>query len=206
MTDSLTISPRMFNSEKLQRCKLHECHGACCTFGVWIDLLEKERIGEFSEIVQSCMDPSTFDRGNWYLSEIEEDSFTLSGKVIHTRVVKRNRPFKRQTCIFLRSDHKCALQVASEKLGKHPWFLKPFYCVLHPLDLNDNGQVTLDQTKIILDEEKSCLRYSERLNTPIEIFEDELRYLWGDSTYQESERSAKQTRQLKSDKEKEKDI
>jgi len=203
MPETLTISPRMFIPEKLQRCKLHECHGACCAFGVWIDLLEKQKIDENAELVQFCMDPTKYDRGDWFLGEIEMDSFTLSGKVIHTRLVSRNRPFKRQTCIFLRSDHKCALQVASEKLGRHPWFLKPFYCVLHPIDLNDNGQVTLDHTKILLEEEKSCLRYSEQVNAPIEIFEDELRYLLGDSTYQDSLRLAQQNWQLKTDQEKE---
>lgn len=203
MPETLTISPRMFIPEKLQRCKLHECHGACCAFGVWIDLLEKQKIDENAELVQSCMDPTKYVRGDWFLGEIEMDSFTLSGKVIHTRIVNRNRPFKRQTCIFLRMDHKCALQVASEKSGRHPWFLKPFYCVLHPIDLNDNGQVTLDHTKILLEEEKSCLRYSEHLNAPIEIFEDELRYLLGDSTYQDSLRLAQQNWKSKSDQEKE---
>lgn len=203
MPESLTISPRMHIPETLQRCKLHECQGACCAFGVWIDLLEKERIIEFAEIVQSCMDPINYNLGDWFLGEIEMDSFTLSGKVIHTRLVSRNLPFKRDTCIFLRTDHKCALQVASERLGKHPWYLKPFYCVLHPLDLNDNGQVTLDHTKLILQEEKSCLRYSEKLNTPIEIFEDELRFLLGDSKYLDSLHFAKQNWQLKSNQEKE---
>lgn len=203
MPESLTISPRMFILENLQRCKLHECHGACCAFGVWIDLQEKEKIAEYAEIIQSCMDPTKYGLGDWFLSEIEMDSFTLSGNVIHTRLVSRNRPFKRLTCIFLRIDHKCALQVASEKLGKHPWFLKPFYCVLHPLDLNDNEQITLDHTRILLEEEKSCLRYSEQATAPIEIFEDELRFLLGDSTYVESLGLAKKSWQLKSDQEKE---
>jgi hypothetical protein len=203
MPEPLTISPRMFIPETLQRCKLHECHGKCCAFGVWIDLQEKDRINEFAEIVQSCMDPTKFDQGDWFLSEIEMDSFTLSGRVIHTRLVSRKQPFKRKTCIFLRSDHKCALQVASEKLGRHPWFLKPFYCVLHPLDLNDNGQITLDQTKILLEEERSCLRYSEKVNSPIEIFEEELRFLLGDSTYLGSLSLAKHTWQLKTEQKEE---
>jgi len=203
MPEPLTISPRMFIPETLQRCKLQECHGTCCAFGVWIDLQEKDRINEFAEIVQSCMDPTKFDQGDWFLSEIEMDSFTLSGRVIHTRLVSRKHPFKRNTCIFLRSDHKCALQVASEKLGRHPWFLKPFYCVLHPLDLNDNGQITLDHTKILLEEERSCLRYSEKLNSPIEIFEEELRFLLGDSTYLGSLSLAKHTWQLKTEQKEE---
>jgi hypothetical protein len=106
----------------------------------------------------------------------------------------------------LRTDHKCALQVASEKSGRHPWFLKPFYCVLHPLDLNDNSEITLDQTKILLEEEKSCLRYSEKLNAPIEIFEDELRYLLGDQSFQEGLLAARTSWKSKTDQEKEERI
>ena len=201
MQYQLTISPRMYLRETLQRCKLHECHGACCAYGVWVDLKEKKIIEEQKELIQSCMDISEYGPGDWFSGEIENDSFTISGNVIHTRLVTRTVPFQRKTCIFLRTDHKCALQVASEKLGKHHWFLKPFYCVLHPLDLNDNEQITLDQTKILLEEEKSCLRYTEILHAPIEIFEEELRYILGDQKFQEGLLTAKKSWQLETDQE-----
>lgn len=196
----------MFLRETLQRCKLQECHGACCAFGVWVDLQEKKNFEDHKELIQSCMDTSEYEPGDWFLDEIENDSYTISGRVIHTRLVNRTSPFQRKTCIFLRSDHKCALQVASEKLGEHHWFLKPFYCVLHPLDLNDNEQITLDDTKILLEEEKSCLRYSENLNAPIEIFEKELRYLLGDQKYQEGLLAAKTGWRSETDQEKEERI
>ncbi len=206
MQDQLSISPRMFLRDTLQRCKLPDCHGACCAYGVWVDLQEKEAIEEYGEIIQFYMDPTEFELRDWFLSDIEDDSYTNSGRVIHTRLVERNIPFKRTTCIFLRTDHKCALQVASEKSGRHPWFLKPFYCVLHPLDLNDNSEITLDQKKILLEEEKSCLRYSEKLNAPIEIFEDELRYLLGDQSFQEGLLAARTSWKSKTDQEKEERI
>jgi len=203
MPDQLSISPRMFLREPLQRCELQNCHGACCAYGVWVDLREKEIIYEYGESIQSCMDTSEYKQEDWFLGEIENDSYTISGKVIHTRLVDRTMPFERKTCIFLRTDHKCALQVASEKLGRHPWFLKPFYCVLHPLDLNENEQITLDQTKILLEEEKSCLRYSEKLHAPIEIFEEELRYLLGGQKFQEGLTAAKTIWKSKTEQEKE---
>ena len=206
MREQLSISPRMFLRESLQRCKLPDCHGACCAYGVWVDLQEKEVIDEFGEIILSCMDPTEYKLRDWFLSDIEDDSYTHRGRVMHTRLVDRIMPFKRTTCIFLRTDHKCALQVASEKLGRHPWFLKPFYCVLHPLDLNDNSQITLDQTNILLEEEKSCLRFSEKLNAPIEIFEDELRYLLGDQVFQKGLLAAKTGWRSETDQEKEERI
>lgn len=201
MQYQLSISPRMFLRETLQRCELHECRGACCAYGVWVDLQEKKVFEEHRELIQSCMDISEYEPGDWFFGEIENDSFTISGRVIHTRLVNRTNPFQRKTCIFLRTDHKCALQVASGKLGKHHWFLKPFYCVLHPLDLNDNEQITLDQTNILLEEEKSCLRYSEYLNAPIEIFEEELRFLLGDQKFQEGLIAAKKSWDSRTDHE-----
>ena len=191
MTETLNISNRLFKREPMVRCELDSCFGACCAYGVWIDLAEKEKIKENLLVVQSCMDaaPGCFD--DWFEAEIEEDSYTPTGKVVHSKVVSRSEPFKRTTCIFLRLDHKCALQVASEKLGNHHWYLKPFYCVLHPLDIDDSDQISLDETKKILSEEKSCLRVSGELNLPLFIFEEELRYLLGDQKFLNAVEEAK---------------
>jgi hypothetical protein len=183
MTLKKTISKRMFRKEKLIRCILNDCQGVCCTYGVWIDLKEKQRIFENLAVVQSCMDQNSVDFDEWFKEDIENDPYTESGVVVHSRVVERDLPFSRETCVFLRPDHKCALQVASQLLGKHPWFLKPFYCILHPMDINQDGEITLDETNIISEEPKSCLRVSCANLAPIEIFEEELRYLLGDSTY-----------------------
>lgn len=179
-----TISERMLLPEMMKRCELHACHGACCTFGVWIDLKEKQRIQENSGIVKSCLDLDSGDFDNWFNLKQEEDPFTETGWVVHSKIVHRNDPFARKTCIFLRNDHKCALQVASQLLEKHHWYLKPFYCILHPMDLNPEGEITLDKPQTLLGEEKSCLRYDSEKQTPIEIFEEELRYLLGDDIFE----------------------
>jgi len=180
-----TIAKRMFHKEKLKRCILHKCHGVCCTYGVWIDLEEKQRILENFKVVQSCMDQKFLDFDDWFVGQVENDPYTESGVVIHSKLIERDIPFSRKTCVFLRPDHKCALQVASKIIGKHPWYLKPFYCILHPMDINQDGEITLDETKIIKEEPKSCLRVSDIYSAPIEIFEEELRYLLGDSRYLE---------------------
>ena len=80
-------------------------------------------------------------------------------------------------CIFLRQDAKCVLQVASEALGQHPWQLKPFYCILHPLDLDEEGRITLDKTEELMGEEASCLRPARGKMELKVIFEEELEYL-----------------------------
>ena len=114
----------------------------------------------------------------------EADAFTPSGEVVHTRVLSSPDHYGVTACVFLRRDHKCALQVAGERAGFHPWRFKPFYCVLHPLDLDDDGRITLDETVALLEEPASCLRASEQAVSLLEIFAQELRYLMGDEEYQ----------------------
>jgi hypothetical protein len=99
-------------------------------------------------------------------------------------VVEHHRHYGGTACVFLRSDHKCALQVASQASGHHPWHWKPFYCILHPLDLDEEGRITLDETDLMLDEPGSCLRPATE-NIPLLVtFEEELRYFLGDEEYE----------------------
>jgi len=86
-------------------------------------------------------------------------------------------------CIFLRNDHMFALQVAAAANNLHPWRFKPFYCILHPLDLDEQGRITLDETELMLSEPGSCLRASVRPIPLLETFEPELRYLLGEKAF-----------------------
>jgi hypothetical protein len=87
-------------------------------------------------------------------------------------------------CAFLREDHKCALQAAAQAAGLDPWGWKPFYCILHPLYLDDEGRISLDETDSLLDEPGSCLRPASQPIPLVVTFEEELRYLLGDEVYQ----------------------
>jgi hypothetical protein len=82
-------------------------------------------------------------------------------------------------CIFMREDYECALQTAGVKAGFHPWRFKPFYCILHPLDLDEHGRITLDETHLLLAEPASCLRPAEKPIPLKETFSEELNYLLG---------------------------
>ena len=73
-------------------------------------------------------------------------------------------------------DFKCALQVAGEAAGLHLWRLKSFYCVLHPLDPDEEGPTTLDTAEELLAEEGSCLRRAAWEIILLEMCEPELRY------------------------------
>lgn len=59
----------------------------------------------------------------------------------------------------------------------HPWRFKPFYCVLHPLDLDDNARITLDKMDEMINEEGSCVRPASHPVPLVDTFEPELKYL-----------------------------
>src|SRR5659263_460297 len=61
----------------------------------------------------------------------------------------------------------------------HPWRFKPFYCILHPLDLDEQGRITVDSTEDLLEEQGSCLVPSDQPVPLIETFANELQYLLG---------------------------
>jgi N-acetylglutamate synthase-like GNAT family acetyltransferase len=178
------VNPRMLESAPMQRCKLGECHGACCIFGVWVDEREKEDILRNSALIAPHMPPELRDPAQWFAGFADDDEHAPSGRVVHTAVETQPDHYGGTACIFWRSDAKCALQVAGVENGLHPWRFKPFYCILHPLDLDDRGRITVDNTADVLAEEGSCL-VPAASEIPLAVtFADELKYLLGDRGYQ----------------------
>ncbi len=177
------VNPRMLMSEPLQRCKLGECKGACCVFGVWVDLREVDDIIRNAAVILPHMPEDARTPGEWFAPVEDNDKRSPSGKVIHTAVENRPDHYRGTACIFCLADGKCALQVAAVANGLHPWRFKPFYCVLHPLDLDENSRITLDDMKEMVNEEGSCVRPAPEALPLTETFEPELRYLLGDNAY-----------------------
>jgi hypothetical protein len=177
------LSPRLHDSEPLQRCCLDECRAACCLHGAWIDRVEAQEILQNADLILPHMPEAARQPAAWLDGRCEPDRHTLSGEVVHTTVLPAPEHYGGTACIFLRNDHKCALQVAAAAAGEHPWRFKPFYCILHPLDLDDEGRITLDARDVLLAEPASCLRASEQ-SVPLAItFEAELVYLLGEKAY-----------------------
>ena len=179
------INPRLRQAEPMRRCKLGECHGACCLYGVWLGEEEAETIRANADQIAQHMPPALQNPELWFTDEHDEDDNFASGRVIHSRVLPDPSHHGGSACAFLRDDHKCALQIASVAAGQHPWQWKPFYCILHPLDLDDQGRITLDQTEAMLAEPGSCLRPAAEKIPLLETFEEELRYLLGDEEYED---------------------
>lgn len=186
------INPRLLAAEPMRRCTLGECKAACCLYGVWIDRLEAQEIQRNAALIAPYLEEEYRDPRDWFDGREETDESAPSGQVLHSTVVPDDAHYGATACIFLRRDHLCALQGAATQQGLHPWRWKPFYCILHPLDLDEQGRITLDETALLLDEEGSCLRPANAPIPLLETFADELRYLLGESAYQRIVQSVNQ--------------
>lgn len=177
------INPRMFDSEPLQRCCLKECKGACCVFGVWVDPREMEDILSNAKKIIPFMAEASRNPGEWFVPVEDTDKRSPSGKVIHTAVEPAPWHYGETACVFCREDGKCSLQLAAVAHNLHPWRFKPFYCILHPIDLDNEGRFTVDTLEALLTEQGSCLRKADRPIPLIETFAPELEYLLGEKGY-----------------------
>ena len=180
---SWKVNPRLLRSEPLRRCDFPSCRAACCLYGVWVDLEEKKRIMEKNAEISILLPASHHQPDTWFETTVETDPHARTGRVVHTRVVPDDSHYGGSRCVFLLPEHKCALQVAGEQIHGDPWSIKPFYCILHPLDLDDTGRITLDETRLLAEEEASCLVSSDELIPLVKTFEPELRYFLGDEAY-----------------------
>lgn len=168
----------------MRRCRLEECRAACCLHGVWIDTLEAKDILRHAQLIGPFMPPGFSDPQTWFDGRREKDEQSPSGEVLHSEVLEAPEHHGGTTCVFLRADYKCALQVAAVEAGENPWRFKPYYCILHPLDIDDQGRITLDDNEELLDEPGSCLRAAESNIPLIVTFEPELRHMLGDKAYE----------------------
>ena len=184
MNKKFALNPRLFEKEHFERCQLKNCQAACCLYGVWVDEEKANQILDWQEKIKPEMPVEYQNADQWFEESIESDPYTPSGKVLHTRVLEKADHYGGSACIFLRNDYKCALQVASEMMGQHPWYLKPFYCILHPLYLDEQGRITIASADEILVEEGSCLIPVEKPKSLMETFKEELIYFIGNEEFE----------------------
>jgi hypothetical protein len=173
----MKLSARLNESESIQRCGWPECRAACCVYGTWVDESERDAILVNADVVGKQLPRNRRDPALWFGEETEGDAYTRKGTVIHTTVVDDPEHYGGSVCIFLREDYKCGLQAAGESLNSDPWSLKPFYCILHPLDIDEKGRVTLDEIQLMVDEPASCVRAAPKEIQLKKLFEEEVGYL-----------------------------
>lgn len=179
------VDKRLIETRQSQRCRVEECQSWCCTGGVWVDRMEKERILANAELVKSHLPPARRDVATWFDGDIYEDSDFPSGQGEGTQVVTDTSHRAGQTCVFLRpEDRRCALQAAAIENGQHPWTLKPYYCALHPITFFGD-LVRLDDDNEIYGEGGHCQRDHSQPIALYETFKDELTLILGEQGYRQ---------------------
>lgn len=178
MTDHFLIDPFLKTEQAVKRCGWPDCGAACCLYGAWVDTVLKQDILAHADLISEYMPPDRRDPVFWFDGHEEPDRHALSGIVAHTVVLPDEGHYGGTSCIFLRPDQQCALQTAAQETGLHPWRFKPFYCILHPLEIKD-GRITLDDPAEMVEEAASCLRRGDQKIPLIDIFRPEIDYLLG---------------------------
>ena len=186
MNTTYRMHPKLRNAEKVERCDWPNCRAACCIYGAWVDKLHARDILKHAQEIIPHMDPEHQSPDSWFDGQEEPDDHALSGWVVHTTIIPNPSHYGGTSCIFLRKDFKCALQVAAEMNNHHIWRFKPFYCVLHPLDLDEDGRITLDEIDLVVKEPASCLRRSLKSTALVDTFQQELEYLLGSQLQKKS--------------------
>ncbi|MFQ5701460.1 MAG: DUF3109 family protein [Acidobacteriota bacterium] len=129
------IHPRV--TRKLYRAgaTVRNCDGSCCRNGTTLSVKERDAILKHRRIVKAHM--TSWARNHtdrWFTKRIMRDNDFTQGLTVTTTVIGG-------TCVFLRKDSLCALQVAGDKELHDPYALKPAVCLLWPLCIHNQ---TLD--------------------------------------------------------------
>jgi hypothetical protein len=184
------VELQLIEPSATQRCHIPQCQAWCCTGGVWIDSGERDRILANAEKIKPFMRPERRDPAKWFDGERDESPDYPTGWGEGTSVVTDETHPAGTTCIFLRpEDRYCAIQSASMANGEHPWSLKPFYCILHPITMDGNA-FSLDDDNEIYIEGGHCQGPSETARPLMDTFDSELKFVLGEDGYADLQRQA----------------
>ena len=173
----IILSGCLFRTTRLQRCRLGECHAACCLHGVWVDPLEKEDVLRNAGAILPHLPETRRNPEEWFGAKSEKDSSFPSGCVVSSAVIANPAHYGGTECVFLRPDGLCALQVAAEAVGEHPWRWKPFHCIIHPITTED-GEFTIASDEELLAEEGGCFRAAAEESRMSDWLSEEIDFLF----------------------------
>lgn len=155
-----------------------KCSSVCCEDGVYADIADRERILSHKEMIKRYMDDTqTRDEAHWFEQREREDNDFPSRRCVGTEAFSGK-------CVFLDLFGRCTLQVAAVAEGMHKWALKPFFCVLYPIEVT-KMVVSFDD---MLQDEQSCCSIGHVFEMPLfEGCREELTYLLGPDGFREME-------------------
>lgn len=186
VANGISVERKLLESRPVRRCELRECQAHCCSCGVYLSVEDANKVLANKDAVLPHLPPERHDSEKWFDWNLEPDHDHPAGGILaSTNVAPDPTHPAGSTCVFLRPDRKCALQVASIAAGQSPWHLKPFYCALYPLVFHQH-QLILDDENLVYLEGGTCMRPCAGETIPLyRLFEMEMKLALGDAGYQE---------------------
>ncbi len=167
----LTVDPGLFAARFQAGCTMAHCTAACCTYGVYVDLAEREKILAHADRIIAHMDPHQVKNpGEWFEQRTYIDVDFPSGRTVGTQAM----PYG---CVFLNGAGKCILQITEEAEGLGQYFLKPFYCVAYPISI-EGGKLTIE-VESYLNHPGCCRPVEGGSLTIFDVCGHELRFVLG---------------------------
>ena len=134
---------------RVARCEISTCRGMCCYDGVYVSqesagVIERVAMehGEFFVGLDLRLPDRVIVDGDWpwkrggLKTAVTHRAFSATVKGFPSH-------FTDTACVFLTGDGRCALQLLSIHLGRHPWYYKPVKCWMHPVTLEGESQAAL---------------------------------------------------------------
>jgi|MudIll2142460700_1097286.scaffolds.fasta_scaffold00939_2 hypothetical protein len=134
---------------RVARCEISTCRGMCCYDGVYVSqesaaVIQRVAMehGEFFADLGLQLPERVIVDGDWpwkrggVKTAVKHRAFSGTVKGFPTH-------FSDTACVFLTDDGRCALQLLSVHLGRHPWYCKPVKCWLHPVTLEGDSRAVL---------------------------------------------------------------
>ena len=180
------IHPDLLEEVPTERCVLHECLGACCTGGAWLDVEQLKTIVPYAEDIKANLPEDRRDPNAWF-SAPAADEDAPEGAVVGTNVVDDVRRPGETCCIFLRPDHLCALQVTSQQLRLGYPGLKPLFCALYPLQVRGD-ELSIDHETAGNFGGANCQRACANKQPLYRVFKDEVVLVLGEEGYRKLEK------------------
>lgn len=174
----LPVSSQLLDCRFSSGCAMSNCRGSCCSGGVSVDLLHRDRVVAEAALVLRYMDASQErDPAKWFETEEIPDADFPSGAAASTRIVNDG-------CVFLDSRGLCVLHAAeAESPG-----LKPFFCRTYPIALV-NGVLTVEHD-YCPDETRCCGPVAGGPLTVFDVCAEELAFMLGERGARELRKAA----------------
>lgn len=140
------VDSYIFKIKSCANCFKSNCGDWCCSWGVYLDLPNVERIKK--ALKENILN---FPQKQWFNKSTFRDEDYVNGKCTTTKIKIKN---KKRGCIFLdRNNHGCLIHkfCLTKKMDYHK--LKPIFCCLFPVV---TSKKTLIPEKKVMDKPVVC--------------------------------------------------